>query len=296
MSKGIVLFGINNDTVDYIQLAVMAASFIKKNMPGTDICLITDIHSKSYHDGKGRWPLNKLFSDIVLLPDSNEEKFKNQRAYRDTRYHVIKDKFRNESRSSVYDLSPYDETILLDSDFLVCNDVLKHVWGSKEDIAINANASGLWHAALGGDEYRLNNFGIRMYWATVVYFKKGEKAKLLFDLVQHVKENWEFYKLSYGFPGSLFRNDYAFSIAIHILNGGQAEGDFVADLPEDTILTALDFDQFFRINSPTDISFFVNNLREDWKFKVSRLKNQNVHCINKLSLLNNMERIMEVVS
>ena len=295
MSRGIVLYGVNNGSVDYIQLAVMAAAFIKHNMPGTSVCLITDDHSKKYHDGKGRWELTKYFSHIKFVPEDFKEQFENTRHFKDTRYYHIEDRFRNESRSLAYDLSPFDETLLLDSDYLICNDVFRHVWGSSEEIMMNNKATSLLHKPLNGPEFRLNPFGIRMYWATAIYFKKGEKAKMLFNLVEHIKDNWEFYKLSYDFPGNIFRNDYAFTIAIHILNGHIESTDYVAPLPDDTILTALDTDQFFKINSASDISIFANNPKENWKFYLSRLKGLNVHCMNKLSLINNMEHIMEVI-
>jgi hypothetical protein len=294
MSRGIVLFGVNNANVDYIQIAVMAAAFIKKNMPGIDICLITDQPSKLHHDNMGRWPLVDFFSHVKILPDVGDA-FENRRIYKDTRYHCIEDHFRNETRSLVYDLSPFDETLLLDTDYLICNDVLNCVWGGDEEIMMNKQAISLLHTPLTGAEFRLNAFGIKMYWATAVYFKKGNKAKLLFSLVEHIKDNWEFYKLTYEFPGSLFRNDYAFSIAIHILNGFSEEGNYTTPLPDDTILSALDTDQFFRINSPTDLSFFANSPDETWKFYVTRTKGLNVHCMNKLSLLNNMESIMEIL-
>jgi hypothetical protein len=292
MTRGIVLLGVNNSRVDYIQLAVMAAAFIKKNMPGTDICLITDDGSRHYHDGKGKWKLGDYFTHLQYVPEEARELFDNKRPYRDTRYYHVDAHFRNETRSLVYDLSPFEETLLLDSDYLVCNDSLNAVWGSHEDVLMNRSATGLTHEKLTGPEEFLNPFGIPMYWATVMYFKKGPAAKMLFGLVNHIKENWDFYKLTYDFPGFLYRNDYAFSIAIHILNGLVEGDDWVSPLPETSILTALDTDQFYRISSPSDLSFFVNDRKDVWKFYVSRLKGLNVHCMNKLSLINNMDTIM----
>lgn len=294
MSRGIVLFGVNNERVDYVQLAIMCASFIKKNMPSTSITLITDLGSKNYHEGLGQPDLQNHFDHVVLL-EEKEAQFVNNRAYRDTKYYHVDAQFKNETRSSVYDLSPYDETLLVDCDYLICNNVLSNVWGSVDEIMINKQAISLLHEPLHGTEFRLNPFGIKMYWATLIYFKKGKKAKLLFELVQHIKDNWEFYKLTYDFPGHLFRNDYAFSIALHILNGFVESDDYAAPLPDDTILTSLDIDQFFKISSPSDISMFVQDPKESWKFYVSRLKGLNVHVMNKLSLLNHMGDIMEVL-
>ena len=295
MSKGIVLFGINNNQVDYVRLSIMASAFIRKNMPGTKICLITDEGSAGYYEKQWNTKLSTFFDFVKFVPHV-EQQFENTRVYRDTRYHSVNATFKNELRSTVYELTPFDETLLVDSDYLICSDTLKHVWGSQNDVMINCNATNLFHQPLIGEEFRLSPFGIRMYWATVIYFKKGPIASSLFNLVEHVKEHWDFYRLTYEIPGNLFRNDYAFSIAIHMLNGFKESVDVVKPLPEKTILTALDTDQFHKIHSATDISFFVNNTKENWKFNVSLLKGLNVHCMNKISLLNKMDSIMEALA
>ena len=294
MSRGIVLFGINNTQIDYVQLAVMAAGFIRKNMPGTPIALITDVHSRDAHNSKGRWHLDDFF-DHVILTNVDKQEFENRRAYRDTRYYSVDATFKNENRSTVFNLSPFDETLLIDVDYLITNNALDAVWGNEEDFLINKNATNLFHAPLMNSEFRLNPYGIRMYWATVVYFKKTEKTKLIFDLVEHIKDNWEYYVMLYEMPGKLFRNDYAFSIAIHILNGLIDSNEVAKDLPIPVIHTALDLDQLYKIVSPNELLFFANDIQENWKFYVTNLKGINVHCMNKISLLNNMESIMETL-
>lgn len=293
MSRGVVIYGINNDRVDYIQLAVMCAAFIKKNMPGVDIHLITDAGSKTHQDSKGCWSVDEHFTSFTVLPES-EALFDNTRTYKDTRYYHVESKFKNESRSLVYDLSPFDETLLVDCDFLITNPVLNCCWGSVNDIMMNKQAVRLLHQPLNDAEVRLGPFGITMYWATLIYFKKCKKAERLFRLVEHIKENWSFYCLTYEMPGRLYRNDYAFSIAIHILDGFK-EGDYVASLPDPVLLTSADTDQFYDIKSPTELRFFANDQKDTWKFYVSKLRNLNVHCMNKISLLNNMPEIMEVL-
>lgn len=290
MSRGIVLFGINNERIDYIKLAVIAAGFIKKNMPGTSICLITDSNSAD----NSQFKLTNYFTHVVLTPEG-EQQFANKRTYRDTQYYYFEDSFKNETRSLVYNLTPFDETLLLDTDYLICNNVYSNVWGSYEDVMINKNAIDLLHAPLQNEEDRLNKFGIKMYWATAIYFKKSEKAEQLFDLVEHIKHHWAYYKLTYDFPGTLFRNDYAFSIAIHILNGFVDTDEYFPPLPDEAILSSLDSDQFFKIKSANEMVLFVNDKKETWKFYASKIKGLNVHCMNKISLLNNAEEIMKVL-
>lgn len=293
MSRGVVFLATNNTRVNYVRLAVLAAAFVKKNMPGTNVALITDQHSKDAY--WGNIPLTKFIDQIIIAPPPSD-KFENLRSYRDTKYYDVKAEFRNENRSTVYSLSPFDETLLLDVDYLVCNNSLSAVWGNAEDIMLNRDATSLLNQPLLGNEFRLNPFGIRMYWATVIYFKKTERAKMLFDLVEYVKEHWGYFKKLYRLPGTLFRNDYAFSIAIHMLNGFVDDPLGICSLPTETIHSALDTDQFFKIESPTKLTFFANDPMQQWKFYVSRLDGVNVHCMNKLSLINQWDSIMEVLS
>jgi hypothetical protein len=297
MSRGVVIFGINNAKIEYIQLAQIAAAFVKKNMPGVPVCVITDKDSTRQFIDKKTGSYTKEFTDCfddVVLTEHKSD-FANERTYRDTRYHSVKDHFKNENRSSVYYLSPYDETLMIDCDYLVCNDSLNTVWGNVEEIMINKNAKTLMHGAMSSYEQRLNAFGIKMYWATVIYFRKGEKAKMLFDLVDHIRDNWEFYKLTYDFPGTLYRNDYAFSIALHILNGF-VEDNFAVDLPNDMILTATDYDQLYGITDAKTLHLFCNDISENWRFYCTKISGINVHCMNKISILNLRKQIMETLS
>lgn len=287
MSRGVVMFGMNNARVDYVQLGIMNLSFIRKNWPSTKVCLITDEASAKDRD-------LSMFDDVVVREESLA-RFENRRAYRDTQYYSIDAQFKNETRSSVYDLSPYDETILIDSDYLILSDSLKHCWGSEEEILITKHACDLFHSPLASSEQRLNDYGIPMYWATCVYFRKGEKAKRLFDLIDHIKDNWEFYKLTYEFPSALFRNDYAFSIAIHILSGMVEPSNYVAELPDKCLYTSMDCDQFYGISSPSTIHMFHQDRNETWKYYGVKVDGINVHVMNKLSLINNMKEIMETL-
>ena len=294
MSRGIITFALNNERVDYTQLAVAFAAFARRNMADCNICLITDQGGLDWQSYKGHSHPKDYFTDIITLDEARQQ-FRNRRKFRDTRYYDITDVFRNEDRPSALDLSPYDETLLVDCDYLILSDSLSSVWGTTESVLFSKGAINLQHQPFSDAEHRLNPYGIPMYWATVMYFKKDERARRLFSLMQHVKDNWDFYQLTYDFPGILYRNDFALSIAAHVLSGFE-ESDEFKELPEGRLLTSFDYDQFLDIHSPSDVSFFVNDTAENWKFFVSRVKGVNVHCINKLSLLNNMENIMEVLN
>ena len=294
MKRGILTFALNNERIDYTQLAVACAAFARRNMADCNICLITDQQGLDWQSYKGHSDPRNYFTDIITIEEAQRQ-FRNNRKFRDTRYYDVMDVFRNEARLTALDISPYDETLLIDSDYLILGNSLSAAWGSSEDVLLSPSATTLQHQPFADAEHRLNPYGIPMYWATVMYFKKTERARLLFDLMQHVKDNWDFYQLTYDFPGTLFRNDYALSVAVHVLNGFE-ECDEFKSVPDAPLLTSFDYDQFLDIHAPSEVSFFVNDTAENWKFFVSRIKGVNVHCMNKLSLLNNMENIMEVLN
>jgi hypothetical protein len=296
-NRGILLFAENNEKIDYLRLAILCAQCIKNNMGSeTKVSVVTN---------NGSWEnLPKVGADLESLAKSLFDKViftnvaydvDNSRIYRDTQYHQVTAQFLNRSRSSAYELSPYDETLLIDVDYFVLNGSLNHVWGSNEDFIINKSAKTLLHKPLTGPEFRLNPFGIRMYWATVIYFKKSEKAKLIFDLVSHIKEAWNYYRHVYDFPGGLYRNDFSFSIALHMLNGFVDDNSFVKSFSDPEILTAIDTDQFISFDDKNTVRFYANDPVENWKFYVSKIRGVNVHCLNKISILNNFDKTLEVL-
>ena len=297
-SKGVLLFAENNSKVNYVQLAIVAATCIKNNLgKKTRVSLITNEFSLGWV--KNKKLLDKLFDKIIIKPNDlteDDDRATNTRLYRDTIYYTQKAQFLNQSRCSAYELSPYEETLLIDVDYFILNDSLNAVWGCDEDFLINNKALSLLHEPLAGQEFRLNPYGIRMYWATVIFFRKSLKAELIFGLVEHIKEHWDYYKYVYNFPGALFRNDFAFSIAIHMVNGFMEDEQMIKSLPNAEILTAIDKDQFIEFEDKSSVKLFVNDPKENWKFYVSKVKAVNVHCMNKFSVLHNYDKIMSVIN
>lgn len=283
-TRGVLMYAVNNSHIDYIKLAILNAKCVHKYM-GVPVSLITN-NDGSYHPDL----LETTVFDKVIV-DGNSQTT-NHRIYRDTIYHSVQLDFKNGSRPSAYDLSPYDETILIDVDYIIQNDTLNHAWGSLEDIMINRDAISVMNKPLQGDEFRLNQFGIRMYWATVIYFKKTEDVQVLFNMVKHIKENWDFYKLVYNFPSAMYRNDHAFSIAIHTLSGFMENTEIKA-LPTSQILSMTDRDQIYAIRPDSSWLVFANETKvgEEYKFYATSIKGMNVHCMNKMSLLRNIDAL-----
>lgn len=294
------MFAENNSSINYLKLAIMSATCAKNNLGAeTKVSVITNQQSLCWFSDEEQEEIFKLFDKVIIRNEWENEYAnageENLRVYRDTQYHSVSSRFTNKSRSCAYELTPYDETLLIDVDYFILNDSLNVIWGCNEELLINKKSSTLNHESLTGPEFRLNDFGIRMYWATLIYFKKGEKAKTLFGLVEHLKESWHYYKHVYDFAGTLYRNDFAFSIAIHMLNGFIDDEDFAKSFPNPEILTALDLDQFIKFEDKSTVQLFINNRKETYKFFVTKLKRVNFHCLNKISMLNRFDEIMKVI-
>lgn len=60
---------------------------------------------------------------------------------------------------------------------------------------------------------------IDMVWATVFVFRKGKKAKRIFDTLKYVKQYYHYFNEMYRIYDKSFRNDYAFAIALQQANG-----------------------------------------------------------------------------
>ena len=215
MSKGIIIFAQNNEYVNYAEQACACAGYARKNLSLFDeICLITNAETLESNETL----INEYF-DRVIVSDSFQPD--NIRLFKDTVDKLEYASFKNMGRSEVYDLSPYDETLVIDADYFIMNDILDQVWDSENDVMINCKYRDVSGRHKENIEY-LDNFSIPMYWATVFYFKKSDFAENLFTLISHIKYNYKYYYYLYNCSGNLYRNDFAFSMALHILNGSVA--------------------------------------------------------------------------
>lgn len=280
--RGFLIHAFGNKQLDYGKLAVCCALSIKSNLKNNYVTVVMD-------EGTKVW-LSSLFSndvintafDKIIIP---EEKFRSgKRRHFDSPWLNFKAEFNNQNRTLSYQYSPYDETILLDVDYIVMNDNFDNVWGTSEDILINNKAIDLKNNKLGNiEDQRLSNHGIPMYWATVVYFKKSPFAEIFFNLINYIREEHNFFQFLYGFKEGFYRNDFSFSIAVHILNGYITKG--IKSLPEHYILTSYQKDGIAELLDSREIIFMSHNVDEPWKTTLVNIKDMNVHIMNKRELL-----------
>ena len=275
MSRGIIIFAQNNEYVNYAEIACASAGYARKNLSLFDeICLITNTETLESNETL----INEYFDRVIISSIFQPE---NIRLFKDTTDKLEYAPFKNMGRSEVYELSPYDETLLIDGDYFIMNDVLDQVWDSVNEVMINCKYRDVSERHKENIEY-IDNFSIPMYWATVVYFRKSNFAENLFTLVSHIKYNYKYYYYLYNCSGNLFRNDFAFSMALHILNGSVAFD--VPSLPIDYLNNSFDLDDIFRVNSHNDIIMYCADAERITNHLLSRFTNTDLHIMNKKAI------------
>ena len=289
--RGIVLFAFNNPTVDYGTIALCNAMCIKKNMKENHITLICD-HATHEALMKTKADICRRVINNWVHTESPTNSSKSMRTIKDTSEHRHDMTWLNRGRQLVWELSPYQETLLIDSDYFILDNTLDHCWGSVEDIMINKVVLNIDNELLYDPREKINDVGIPLYWATAVYFNRSEKAETFFNLCHHIAENYEYYILTYRLPGRLYRNDYVFSIATHIMNDMIGDRNVIPSLPVPHILCSWDKDEFLGVDTFNNFRFLV--CHENNNFSYTSVRNMNVHIMNKMSILRHTTDIIEM--
>ena len=270
-SKGVLVFARNNGHIDYVKQAAYLAKRVKKylNLP-------TSVVTDSVNYLESTYP--GVFDNVIPVEYFNDE---NHRLYFDGSLTQKTANFKNRMRSDAYDVSPYDETLLLDSDIIICNDMFKNCFDSKNDFLIYKDADDIAKVRDETEFTYISDYGIEFYWATCVFFRKTPENKIYFDLVRHIQNEWQHYYRTYQLNSSLFRNDFAFSIAIHMMNGFQP-GDFAAPMPGKLLYT-IDKDILWKVEND-DLLFLVEKEKYLGEYTAISTKGQTIHVMNKFSL------------
>lgn len=140
--------------------------------------------------------------------------------------------WKNRGRSQAYDLSPYDETLLLDADYLVLDDTLLTAFSTGQPYLLFDKNTYVTDPDL---RETMGRYSLPFVWATAVMFRRNPKTAMLFDLVKVIETNYGYYRALYNIEATNYRNDYAFAIAHHILSGYQWSGEQFFPSPITTV-------------------------------------------------------------
>jgi len=286
MKRGILIYAHNNRSIDYAVMAIISGGLAKKNLNGP-VSLITDPSTVEWmSESKILEKATTIFENIIIVtrPETN-----NQRRLSDGECSNMVP-FVNTNRDSVWDLTPYDRTLLIDSDFFILSDRLNNYWGVEDDLLLGESINDIYdNARLGYLDKYVSEVGVKLYWATTVMFTKNENTKLFFDTVNFIKENYKHYADVFRFDARQYRNDIAFSIAKHILDGYQES--ITGRLP--AVLTTLDKDILYDLTG-NKLNFLVNH-RLDNNFCAASISNLDIHIMNKQSIIRNKDKLMEML-
>lgn len=257
MTTGAVLFAYNTEQIDYVKIAEWTAKNIRRHL-GIPVALITDRET------------DRNF-DQVIVYESTEENF---RWFGDLKQQVP---WKNDTRPMAYDLSPWDRTLVLDVDYVVASDQLKTILECDRDFLSHRYAYDI----TGQNDFKdLNHFGgvcMPMWWATVMVFNKTQQAKLIFDSMKMVRDNWTHYKILYQNTSPSYRNDHALSIALGIVDGHVVDHDDIpwslASLVPEHQLSRVDRDHY-------RVDFVDTENKKRWM----EIRNQDFHAMGKTHL------------
>jgi hypothetical protein len=266
MTTGALIFAFDNELTDYVTMAGWSARNIRRHL-NIPTAVVTDAPPED--------PRLRGFDQVIsAAPDAGGTRW-----FEDYQATVT---WHNAGRTDAYTLSPWDQTLVLDADYVVASDQLKAVLNSNQDFLAHASAYDI----TGVDNFvGLNEYGgyhMPMSWATVMMFRRSEHAELIFDCMQMIKSNWRHYKDLYQIASSTYRNDHALSIALNIVNGQTLEypsipWNLASVTPEHTVTrTAKD-------------CYRIDYVDQDRRPRWTMIKNQDFHAMGK----SHLEKLIE---
>jgi len=280
-NRGVCIIAYNNNQLDYVQFAHMTAAYVKANMKNNHTTLITDVGTNAYMESSVPTEIHEACFDNVVVEDIEHEH--NPRKHMDSPWTEFNAQFSNKNKNNIFNLTPYDKTLLIDSDLFVMNNFYDYVFDTDIPVALHRNAIYLEGQPPYLNEQQLNEGGIHHWWSTAVYFDKSEESEIFFNIWAHVKENWNYYALLYQFPPALFRTDFCVSVAAHMLNGFNQD-NFIHDFLGVPLQNMDQKDDLIEIKGLNDWILLSHNRAEPWKNILTRFEKQNLHVMNKRSL------------
>jgi alpha-N-acetylglucosamine transferase len=271
---GAVIFAQNNSSIDYVKLAIFAAKQIKTflNIPVSIITDSADWMLKTYPKQ------STIFDQIIKIENTSTS---NQKRFNDG---TLSSKFlewKNLSRNSVYELTPYDRTLVIDSDYIINSSLLSGALFSDHAFQIYQDSVSLSSWRTNTEFKRINQYSIPFYWATTFIFEKTLEVKSFFSIVEYIKSNWQYFRTLYSIEVPTFRNDFAFSIAIHLMNT-KTSGMFAEELPG-KMLYISDRDLLISITDKK-MKFLIEKENHLGEYTAVSMRDTDIHIMNKLSL------------
>jgi hypothetical protein len=272
MSTGALIFAQNNAKIDYIKLAVFAATKVRRLLD-IPVSIVTD--GRSWLESA--YPCHN-FDTIIEIPPAIDPQSKK---FHDGSITSNVLAWQNLARSQVYFLTPYDKTLVIDSDYIINSAILKTAFANDYDFQIYRRSFDLAPHRSSAEFERINQYSVPFYWATAFVFQKTAVMRSFFELVAYIEINWQYFRILYTIEDSTFRNDFAFSIAIHIMNG-KTNGEFAIELPG--IMTYITDKDLLVSADDSAMQFLIERKDRLGEYILAATHGLDVHVMNKASL------------
>jgi len=210
MTTGALIFAFNNGDIDYLEMASWSAGNIRRHL-GIGTTVVTDSDCA----------VNNANFEKVILVDKEQG---GSRHFSDIGNTVP---WYNGNRVDAYNLTPYDLTLVLDADYVVASNELKSLFSADRDFMCHRRAYNIATADYLTELNKFGTHGFPLWWATVMLFRKSNTAQYIFDCMTMIKQNWQHYRDLYNIHRSNYRNDFALSIALGIVNGHTQQIDSI---------------------------------------------------------------------
>lgn len=174
VSKGFLVLAQNTPTVDYVRQAYALALSIKSTQ--TEVTSISLVTNESVPE-----EYKSVFDNIIDIP------------WGDIAYNP---EWKIENRWKLYHISPYDETIVLDTDMLFLDDI--SAWWdycSTSDLKFCTRIKNYKNEIIDTDSYHRSAFienKLENPYVALYYFKRSDFAHAYFNTLEFVIENWEY--------------------------------------------------------------------------------------------------------
>ena len=173
MTKGYLLVAMGND---YVEQAYLCAKSIRDTQTINNVSIVTsDVVPEEY---------KSVFDHIIDVPWHDKES---------------KSFYLTEHRWKVFHITPYEETVVLDTDMIFLDDV-SHWWKymSQHSLLFTTRVVDYRNNTIKSDYYRkaFTSNNLPDVYCAYHYFKKDDKALEYYNLLNTVCENWkDFYKV-----------------------------------------------------------------------------------------------------
>jgi hypothetical protein len=269
---GAVIIAQNNSSLDYIKFANFAAQRVKQflDIPVSIITDNTEYLLNHYKD--------HCFDQVIELPFVKHQQ---ERYYNDGALSKRKLSWKNGSRNNVYNLTPYDRTLVIDSDYIINSSSLNCALHNDHSFQLFRRTFDLAESRATSEYDKVSAYSVPLYWATVFIFNKDPINEAFFNLVEYIRLNWIYFRTLYNLSTETFRNDHAFSIAIHIMNG-KTNGEFAVEFPR-AMYFCSDKDLLIDIKDD-QMRFLVQKKDHIGEYILTKTSGLDVHVLNKFSL------------